>query len=149
MSVLELRLLHPGPEHLPPHHSLLPQLPWTATQPLSPGCDKRPPDTWIGPILVRHLDPGSTSLELCPILPTSPDLSASPHEVLGWTGWGKRPLSSCKLDTQEHPPCQAGCGAKVASGLLRGLGPPQRLRLHPPNACPLQALSTATQWLSP
>lgn len=38
--------------------------------------------------------PGPTSWELCPALPTSPDPSTPPPWVLGWTGWGKRPLSS-------------------------------------------------------
>lgn len=62
--------------------------------------------------------------------------------------WAQPGRSSCKLDIKEHPPCQAGQGAKVASGLLRGSMETPECVLSPTTNCPLQAL-TITLSLSP
>lgn len=55
--------------------------------------------------------------------------------------WAQPGRSSCKLDIKEHPPCQAGQGAKVASGLLRGSMETPECVLSPTTNCPLQALT--------
>lgn len=130
-SVSELWLRHPGLEHLPLHHPLLPQLPWATAQHLSLGHSMRPPDTWPGPVPMHHQGPGPTSLELCPILPTSPNLSTSPRRVLGSTGWCKRLLSSEPSLAGTHINLTPRRALPARQDMVQRLHPVSRRRLGP------------------
>lgn len=146
----ELWLRHPGLEHLPLHHPLLPQLPWATALRLSLGHSMRPPDTWPGPIPMHHQGPGPTSLELCPILPTSPNLSTSPHRVLGSTGWCKRLLSSEPSLAGTHVNLTPRRALPARQDMVQRLHLVSRRRLGPPWSwiC-LNSVLPAPQSLSP